>query len=286
MWHCIPRPAAIGTSFERIASDPTAAATGDAMEFFSNDGRRLETLTDWRNHSGSVSSRHWAEGRSARELARAWIEGDATTHLESLLTSAPAFGGLVLDRGIAEKETRFDDIRGGPRHHDLLVIGRAPSGTVVIGVEGKADEPFDDPLDAWVMRAEARSEGSRAPERLDRLTTAFFGTTLDDDPLLAPLRYQLLSALAGTLADAREQDAAHAVLLVHEFQTPWTKDDLHRRNAEDLEAFLGRLMPGVAHAGADRAWIAGPHAVVGDGTWLPDETEVYVAKLVTSTRPT
>jgi hypothetical protein len=255
------------------------------MDFFNNEGRRLETLADWRNHSGPVSGRDWAEGRSGRELARAWIEGDAATQVTSLLTSAPALGGLVLDRGIVGKETGFDDTGGGPRHHDLLVIGRAPSGTVVIGVEGKADEPFDEPLDGWVMRAESRGERSRAPERLDRLTTAFFGTTLDEDPLLAPLRYELLSALAGTLADARDQDAARAVLLVHEFETPWTDDDLHRHNAADLEAFLGRLMPGVEPVGTDSAWIAGPLAVAGDGTWLPEETEVYVAKLVTSTRP-
>jgi hypothetical protein len=255
------------------------------MDFFSNDGRRIATLADWRDRGGPVSARQWAEGRSARELARAWIEEDAETQVTSLLTTVPDLGGLVLDRGIAEKETRFDDIRGGPRHHDLLVIGRAPSGTVVIGVEAKADEPFDEPLDAWVTRARARSERSRAPERLDRLTTAFFGTTLEEDPLLAPLRYQLLSALAGTLADAREQDATRAVLLVHEFETPWTDGDLHRRNAEALEAFVGRLMPGVERVAEDSAWIAGPLAVAGDGTWLPEVTEVYVAKLVTRTRP-
>jgi hypothetical protein len=255
------------------------------MDFFSNDGHRIETLADWRDRGGPVSSRQWAEGRSARELARAWIEGDAASELTSLLTSVPEFGGLVLDRGIAEKETRFDDIPGEPRHHDLLVIGRAPGGTVVIGVEGKADEPFDEPLDAWVARARARSERTRAPERLDRLTTAFFGTTLDAEPLLAPLRYQLVAALAGTLADAREQDATRAVVLVHEFETPWTDDDLHRRNAEDLEAFVRRLMPGVDRGTDDRAWIAGPFAVAGDGTWLPEATDVYVSKLVTSTRP-
>ncbi len=155
----------------------------------------------------------------------------------------------------------------------------------MIGVEGKADELVDEPLDAWVMRAEARSERSRAAERLDRLTTAFFGTTLDEDPLLAPLRNQLLSALAGTLADARELDAARALLLVHEFETPWTDDDLHHRNAADLEAFLGRLMPGVEHVGVDSARIAGPTVVAGDGRRLPEAMEVYVAKLVTSTRP-
>jgi hypothetical protein len=256
------------------------------MDFYSSDGRRLATLADWRNHGGSVSWRHWAEGGSTRELARAWLEGDAATQVTALLTSVPELGGLVLDHGIAEKETRFDDLPGDPRRHDLLVIGRAPSGTVVIGVEGKADEPFDEPLDAWVMRAQARSEQTRAPERLDRLTAAFFGATLDEDALLAPLRYQLLSALAGTLADAREQEASHAVLLVHEFETPWTDDELHRRNAEDLDAFLGRLMPGVDPAGDPRAWIAGPRAIAGDGTWLPAEIEVYVARLMTSTRPT
>lgn len=254
------------------------------MDIFSSDGRRIETLEDWRDRGGPVSSHHWAEGRSARELALAWIERDAASEVMSLLTSVPAFAGLVLDRGVAEKETRFDDVPSGPRHHDLLVIGRAPSGTVVIGVESRADEPFDEPLDAWVMRARALSGRSQAPARLDRLTTAFFGTKLDEDPLLAPLRYQLLAALAGTLADAREQAAARAVLLVHEFETPWTNDELHRRHAEDLDAFLGRLMPGADRLGNDRAWIAGPVAVAGDGAWLPETTETYVAKLMTSTR--
>jgi hypothetical protein len=254
------------------------------MEFLSNDGRRLATLADWRDHGGPVSAKQWAEGRSARELAHAWIESDAAEQVTSLLTTVPAFAGLVLDRGIAEKQTRFDDIRGGPGHHDLLVVGAAPSGPVVIGVEGKADEPFDERLDVWVTRAGAAGEESRAPERLDRLTTAFFGTTLDEDPFLAPLRYQLLSGLAGTLADAREQGARQAVLLVHEFETPWTDHELHRRNADDLEAFVGRLMPAAEYAGDGRAWIAGPGVLEGDGTWLPESADVYVAKLVTSTR--
>jgi len=129
-------------------------------------------------------------------------------------------------------------------------------------------------LDAWGHARRALSERTRAPERLDRLTTAFLGTTLDEDPLLAPLRYQLLSALAGTLADARRQDAARAVRLVHEFETPWTDDDLHRRDAEDLEALLGRVMRGVEHLGPDSARITGPRVVAGDGTWLPEETGV------------
>jgi hypothetical protein len=254
------------------------------MDLFSNDGHRLETVADWRDRGAPASSREWAEGRSARELATAWIERDAETSVTALLTSAPAFEGLVLDRGIADKETRFDDIADAPHRHDLLVAARAPGGPIVIGVEGKADEPFDEPLDAWVIGAQARSGGSRAPERLDRLTELLFGTTLDRDPLLAPLRYPLLEALAATLADAREQAARRGVLLVHEFLTPWSDDALHRRNAEELAAFVGRLMPGVERSGDDSGWIAGPVVVNGDGTWLPEQADVYVAKLVTSVR--
>jgi hypothetical protein len=256
------------------------------MEFFSTDGRRIETLADWRDRGGGpVSTRRWAEGGSGRELARSWIEGTAAARVTALLTAIPAFGGLVLERGIADKETRFDDSGGEPRRHDLLVVGRAPAGTVVIGVDGTSDEGFDEPLDAWVMGARARGDESGAPERLDRLTSAFFGTTLAEDPLLAPVRYRLLAAVAGTLADACEQDATRAVVLVHEFETAWTGDDLHRRNAEALEAFLGRLMPGAERTGGDGGWIAGPVVVSGDGTWLPAQADVYVAKLVTRTRP-
>jgi hypothetical protein len=254
------------------------------MDFFSNDGRRIETVADWRDRCGPVSGRRWAEGRSARELAHAWVEGDAEAHVTSLLTRVHEFGGLFLDHAVAEKETRFDDAGGEPRRHDLLVIGRAPRGTVVIGVEGKTDEPFDEPLDAWVTRAHAHNDGSRAPERLDRLTRAFFGATLKSDPLLSPLRYQLLSALAGTLAGAHEHGAARAVLLVHEFATPWSRDDRHRRNAEDLDVFLSRLMPGVEVVRQDHAWIAGPVRVAGDGRWLPERAHVYVARLLTNTR--
>jgi hypothetical protein len=255
------------------------------MDLFSHDGRPIQTLAHWRDRCGPVSGRAWAEGGHARELARAWVEGSAEADVTSLLAELPVFGGVVLAQGSAAKETRFDDCGGDPRRHDLLVTARAATGTAVIGVEGKTDEPFEEPLDGWLMRARARSEPERADERLDRLTTAFFGTTLDEDPLLAPLRYQLVSALAGTLAEARAQDAERAVLLVHEFETRWTESAPLRRNAGDLEAFLGRLMPGVARTENDRRWIAGPGRVAGDGDWMPEETEVYVAKLVTRARP-
>lgn len=252
------------------------------MEFLGSDGKtRLTTLDDWRRHAPPISDDRWVDGRSAKELARDWLDGGAIERVTALLTRHPALAGLELERAIAEKETRFDAIRRGPRHHDLLVYARTPDRSVVIGVEGKADESFDRALDAWVAAARANSPATEAPARLDRLTSAFFGATLEQDPLLATLRYQLLAALAGTLADARESDAATAVLLVHEFDTAKTTERLHARNRADLDAFVGRLMPGAPKHGDVDAWIAGPVTVEGDGEWLPEAAEVFVAKLRT-----
>jgi hypothetical protein len=67
-----------------------------------------------------------------------------------------------------------------------------------------------------------------------------------DDPRVAALRYQLLTAWAGTLADATE--AAHAVFALHEFRTDDRPDDKTALNAAELarfaDAVLGCYLPG------------------------------------------
>jgi hypothetical protein len=115
---------------------------------------------------------------------------------------------------------------------------------------------------------------------LDRLTRALFDSTLDEEPALAPLRYQLLSALAGTLAEARHAGAAAAVLVIHEFSTPATDPSKQRRNAADLSQFLARLGRARRAPLAGGGWIAGPYFVPGNAH-LPGDVPVYVGKLVT-----
>ena len=182
--------------------------------------------------------------------------------------------------GHAERKTQFDKISRGKRNHDLLVSGTTEAGPLVVGVEGKADETFDRTVDQYAKAV--RSPESEAPERLRSLTQALFGTTPEQDPTLGTLRYQLLSALAGTLADAKTYDAADAVLLVHEFVTPKTDDRNHEKNAADLEAFVGRLFPaGTPRERLGESWITGPTTIVSTGEWFPNEISLYVAKLVT-----
>ena len=261
---------------------------GSGVRFTNRDDQTISSLNDWRDLGKPAADRHWKPGRSAYELSAAWIERDAQERVLSLL-AVGGLGDVELVEAITEKRTRFDDDPRGPRNHDLLVRARHANQALVIAVEGKADEPFDKPLWKWRAEALRRSPNSGAPRRLDNLTTLFFGTTIDTDsgwPAIACLGYQLLSALAGTLADARVDGAPRAVLLVQEFLTSETVDEKHAINARVLDDFVYRL----ARTNLDRAdtvdgWITEPVTVRGDDKWLPPELSVQVAKLVTDLRP-
>ena len=258
------------------------------MRFVNRDGQEIRSLEEWRVLGKPAGSDHWRPGRSACELATDWIECDAASRVVELLAACDELSGATLVEGIAEKKTQFDDNPRGPRNHDLLVRGSCDRGVLVVGVEGKADEPFDDPLWRWRSKALARSIKSAAPQRLDALTKMFFGTTIDQDqgwPALGCIGYQLISALAGTLADAKREQAAIAVLLVQEFVTSQTHDSKHEVNSHVLDAFASRLGRTAANVRrTSDGWITSPVVVRGDGAWLPDSLPVVIAKMVTNTR--
>jgi hypothetical protein len=253
------------------------------MRFVSDRGDEIDSLETWERVAGPVSEVGWKAGRSASELAKDWFHGHGPRRAARLLGLHPDLGEVTFELGTAEKRTRFDEIPHGPRNHDLLVTGAADAGRIVVGVEGKADEPFGESLAAY--RDTKRSERSLAPQRLERLTRMLFGTTVADDPTLETIRYQLCSAVAGTLADAKTEGAEAAVLLVHELQTAATADRLHADNASALETFVGRLPNGASkrYVAAD-GWIEGPWTLRGDGEWLPSAMPTYVAKLTTDLR--
>lgn len=254
------------------------------MRFVNAVGRQIQTCADWMRLAGPTSPDHVVEGRSAVEMCRSWLDGDAVARVTGLLAECAGYSDVVLHQGIVEKVTQFDGNSRGPRHHDLLLSASTTAGEIVTGVEGKADEAFADPLERHVARAIDGSSATGTPKRVDRLTTAFFGTTLGADPSLGCIHYQLLSALAGTLADARNQNAVEAVLLIHEFRTARTSDSLQGENAAALDDFLARLHPSARRAGDEAAWITDSFIVRGDGRWQPSELPARVAKVVTDRR--
>lgn len=243
----------------------------------------ITTHDEWQKYGGPASDKHWVRGRSAWELASDWIERNAADRVIQLLTLRPELAGLTFTKAIAEKQTHFDGQGRGPRNHDLLIRATANVGHVTIGVEGKADESFDDPVWLWQDKRLKASPESGAPARIERLTRQWFGTTLRTDsdyPPLACIGYQLFSALAGTLADAKTDDSAVAVLLIQEFDTDKTEPVKHDVNARVLNDFVRRLGgPGLERSGSETAWITAPITVRGDGVWTPKALPLCVAKL-------
>jgi hypothetical protein len=99
---------------------------------------------------------------------------------------------------------------------------------------------------------------------------------------LGDLRYQLLTAVAGTLAYAVSINAQRAVFVVHEFITSETDDANHRINEIDLDNFVARLSAGRIAFLADRVLI-GPIHVPGKPLF-PNPPPLYIGKAVRQLR--
>ena len=78
------------------------------------------------------------------------------------------------------------------------------------------------------------------------------------------LRYQLLTATAAVLEEAKRQSSARAVLIVHEFLTPLTLSETRERNAADLDRFLAIALDRQGHLAPGD--VAGPILVKGPPT--------------------
>ena len=174
------------------------------------------------------------------ESANAWLGVDGLpAELAELLNSHQLTRGFQPELAVPELVTRLDDFAGEHRNHDLVVLGEAEGGRTLLAIEAKADESFGNHtvetyLELCTKRADdyqakveaARTTGGRMPRRsnararVEQLSAAVFGPAPDDQPVAEsalPVRYQLLTAVAGALIEARHRDCDQAVLVVHEF---------------------------------------------------------------------
>ncbi len=207
------------------------------------------------------------------------------SELKTLLDSCNLTEGVVIDEAIAECQIRFDELRGEPRNANLALVGTAGGKKIAITIEAKADEPFGELVgDALSLAIERGVENHRsgAVQRIDGLARALFRARQGREPKVSDLRYQLLTAAAATVAFAKQRNASIAVFVVHEFVTDETKDELHRRNSDDLKAFLERLS-GQALPLADTSQLLGPF-VLPSSELFPEGGTLWVGKIRTNRR--
>jgi hypothetical protein len=202
------------------------------------------------------------------------------------LRHQPQFDGLRLTQLVVEAQSSVDEF-SGPRNHDLVARGELPSGEcVVICVEAKAGESFGATVKqqtAAAARAKSVAEKagktSNAPARLEGLLARFVNYSASE-PRVQNMRYQLLTALAGTLSEAEEQGAEHAVLMVHEFLTDERSDaEIVRDHDRELHNFATTVF-GLEPPSAEHA----PWCVDVSGMPWSGNRKLYLARAISDLR--
>jgi hypothetical protein len=212
-----------------------------------SNGKNIICVDDWKRFAPPKSHKHWKKGRSAYELAKAWCgeEGPAMPMvIRAHLDSRQETRDLTIEKVFPELKISFDRNGGEPRNADLAFVGNNASHKAAGTIEAKADEAFGLTIAKTLADAIERkltNPHSRGIQRVEELVQSLFRRRLKGHPHVADLRYQLLTAAAGTLAYAVKESVSIAVLILHEFVTEETNDDNLARNDRDYRDFVYRL---------------------------------------------
>ena len=170
--------------------------------------------------------KQWADGRSAKELAKYMTENlpDVPKEIENSIAA-------LIDKNAefdwdAEYVTRLPGVGEG-RNHDAVLFNK----DIVVTVEAKADETLGNYIEDEMKKASV-NKLRRISEMLGYI---FEGNSQGYEKL----RYQLLTASVGTLLEAEKQGCDTAVLLVLVFKTNGNVSaDKLAANHEDIKSFL------------------------------------------------
>ena len=190
-------------------------------EFILKD-RKGKHIADWRAWTRPKRDYQWRAARSAMELARAWFVSPTPLcprEINDLLASHPRTSGVTLLEGIPEHVTMLPE-RGEGRNHDLLLLGHVKGGGIVISIEAKVDESFGETIGGYWTKGRRSVTPTKVPEYTEAILSMVFGPSARPDALpWHELRYQLLTAVAGTAIETARRDAGTGVVVVHEFRT-------------------------------------------------------------------
>ena len=213
----------------------------------------IKSVSDWfKLAPPKKGALQWKDGRSAKELAKAWCEGkkhpsppEVFLKLLTPLVNADQLADTV---GWPEHRVLIDNLLGEPPNIDLAIVCDGLLGLTVICVEAKADESFGEYAsgihDAAVKKIE-QGLPTGSLKRLLQLEKNLFSESNAGLPGSAEIRYQLLTGTAATLALAKSHQAPVAVFVVHEFSFPGHVDAKKlKQNKIDLDCFIKRLTRG------------------------------------------
>lgn len=171
--------------------------------------------------------KQWKEKRSAFELANYMTKNFPLVPKE-IEDTLKAFVSCDTDfKWDAEYATPLP-CTGEGRNHDAILLS---DNNIVVTIEAKADEPLGNTIEKEIKNASV-NKLQRIGKLLDYLFKADFNKYHE-------LRYQLLTAAAGTLIEAERKKVPVAVMLVIVFETTGdVKPEKLEANRKDIDAFL------------------------------------------------
>ena len=203
-------------------------------KILSKEGFQITTLEEYKKLAPPMGKdKQWKDGRSAKEFARYLIAAQDELPKEIEEVIAPFSHERRLLALHAEHITSFGEGfgRGKGRDHDGLLVGE----NFVVGIEAKADEPFDNKYLDKYLNKPSKNE----PTRYQVISKCLFGEGGPTAP--QKVRYQLCSAAVGTMVEAVNSGKKIAVLLVIVFESGETNEKRKKRNNLDYENFKKEL---------------------------------------------
>ncbi|MBW8330385.1 MAG: hypothetical protein K0M40_00075 [Prolixibacteraceae bacterium] len=217
--------------------------------------------------------KHWVPYRSAFETAKLWLRGIPKQFIEIFKNC-----DLEIEYCAPELNTRFDRYKGNVRNHDLLIIAKDQKNEkVVVSIESKVDEPYGRTIGPYlnsIRRKKEEGKNSNADYRIEDLRKVIFPQV--DVIVFESLKYQLLTAVAGTLREAKIQGAKKAIFLVQTLKPSNINEGKNRKNQRDLDHFIKVISNG-KYANIHDNDLFGPFKFTGN-QFIPDDVELWIGK--------
>ena len=198
------------------------------------NGQEIHSVEEWfRLAPPEGGKKQWVPLHSAYE------QGDYFTHYDGYVPKEidDYLNDIGVDSSDLEAEPEaitslYEDGFGknGPRHHDSLLWNTG----VAMGIEAKATET----LDEYVTD---KCKGNCSPNQRLRYHGLCKRILNKDIKECSNIRYQLLSATAGTLIEARNKTINKAALVVLLFESEITSKEHIENTRKDIEAFTSCL---------------------------------------------
>jgi hypothetical protein len=248
----------------------------------------IQNIDDWFKFAPpKKGALQWKDGRSAKELAKAWCAkaNGPTPPEEFLKLLAPIVGAdhLADADGWPEHQVPIDNLPGEPPNIDLAIVSDGKQRRTAICIEAKADEPFGryvaEMYDAATKLIKMGGK-TRVLERIVYLENNLLPKITTILPGREEIRYQLLTGTAAALAMATKCKLPIAVFVIHEFLfAGHVNEEKVKQNAHDLDHYVTRLTGG-AITSVMEGFLLGPLSLPSPKS-IWGGVSLYLGKVVT-----